>query len=99
MGTFSDLFAHGRTFTKCEVEAIPVASIVSASAVRRSKDGSEWTNVVFTLSNGGKRECKISKESAFADSETGDQLPVSGEVFRLSDEDGTVTSTIYWEEA
>ena len=98
MGTFSSLFSHGHSYTKCDVEAIP-STVVAATAARRTKDGKSWTNVVFTLSNGAKKECKISKESEFADAETGDQLPVSGEVFRLADENGEITSTIYWEEA
>ena len=100
MSLFSELFtAVKREFSRVDVEAIPVAQIKSAVVTVVDGEYGEFRNVCFNLINGAKSYAKISKESEYYLAEEGTEVPVSGEVFRLADQNGEVTKTIYWEEA
>lgn len=97
---FSELYtAAERTFSRVNAEEVPAKSVTKA--VIKVIDGEYGTfrNVCFHLKSGEFAYAKVSKESEFYLADDGEEVPVSGEIFRLEDSDGVVTKTIYWEEA
>ncbi len=96
---FNELFvAEGNEYTKVGESPLPKKGISGAEIQVVSHEGSTWRNVCFMLADGKKAYAKVGKESEFIDAEHGTEVPVTGSLYRLEDQNGEITKSIYWEE-
>ena len=96
---FNELFvAEGNEYTKVGESPLPKKVISSAEIQVVNHEGNSWRNVCFFLSDGKKAYAKVGKDSEFHSAEAGTEVPVTGSLYRLEDQNGEITKSIYWEE-